>query len=296
MSAISNIMLVHLPCVHKMSTTANTLLVHLTLLQYTCTSSISTLVSIQLQHVHRSHHSPSPLSCRLSIPYSHNLHNLHCHVGSSILRSDNLLVYYQSQLPCQFTSSTLVHSPFCLQSTGSFLFRSPSLPNRPQCPFYSRLISQFLQISSVSTHYGFIYLMFAQSLQVPPTPPLPLKLLSSQTQHVIETLVLQDKLKNMPPTGRQAYGNGDLKVNQNTVRPEAINKWAAVFMRKHETWYSSILKVGDRLAQVFVVFFTPSKQMSEVHMKLSHRRFLSRHFQLIIHKSSYPLTLHGLSY
>jgi len=55
--------------------------------------------------------------------------------------------------------------------------------------------------------------MFAQSLQVPPTPPLPLKLLSSQTQHVIETLVLQDKLKNMPPTGRQAYGNGDLKVN-----------------------------------------------------------------------------------
>ena len=45
-------------------------------------------------------------------------------------------------------------------------------------------------------------------------------------------------------------------------------------MGKHETWYSSILNFGDRLAQVFVVFFTPSNQMSEVYMKLSHRRFL----------------------
>jgi hypothetical protein len=62
-------------------------------------------------------------------------------------------------------------------------------------------------------------------------------------------------------------------------------------MWKHETWYSSTPNVGDRLAQVFVVFFIPSKQMSEVYMKFSHRRFLSRHFQLIIQQVIYPLML-----
>jgi len=67
-------------------------------------------------------------------------------------------------------------------------------------------------------------------------------------------------------------------------------------MRKHETRHSSILNAGDLLAQVFVVFFTPSKQMSEVYMKFSHKRFLSRRLQLINHKSSYPLMLYGLSY
>jgi hypothetical protein len=100
----------------------------------------------------------------------------------------------------------------------------------------------------------------------------------------------------MPPTGRQAYGKDGLKVNWNTVRAEAINKWAAVFMRKHETWYSFILNVGDRLAHVFVVFFTPSKQMSGAYMKLSHSLFLSRRFPLTVHQSSYPLMLHDLSY
>jgi hypothetical protein len=148
MSAISNIMLVHPPCVHKISTTVTTLLVHLTLLQYTCTSSIPTLVSIQLQHVHRSHHSTSPLYCPL--------HLSHTHIISTIsIVTPVHLSYVQIISSYTINLSSPVSSPLLCWRTGpsvsSLLVRSssvhPVFPNVLNVPF-----------TLISSHNSFKYL------------------------------------------------------------------------------------------------------------------------------------------